>query len=121
MHIKVYRHSLSWHPRGRHYAMHIEAPDGELLVDRTSDPAYAAARALVARGYTGPFEVCVPSASDPDEWIVSLRFKSARAAARLSAVERDRGRLMVIAYRPGPADRARSSTAEGVSMAAVRV
>jgi len=114
MHLKVYRRSQKWHPKGRYYSMHLDTPEGELLVERSSDPAHAAARALVARGHTGPFEIYVPSALKPDKWVVSLRFKSAKAAALLSVVERDRGGPMVIPYRPGPAERARTGAAEAL-------
>ncbi len=30
MHLKVYRRSQNWHPKGRYYAMHLDTPDGEL-------------------------------------------------------------------------------------------
>lgn len=111
MPLKVYRRAQNWHSRGRYYSMYLNTPDGELLVDRSSDPEHAAARALVARGYLGPFEVLVPSASDPEKWIVSLRVKSAEATAKFSLVEEDRRGLKLIRYRPGPTDRARSGAA----------
>jgi voltage-gated potassium channel Kch len=113
MPLKVYRRAQNWHSKGRYYSMHLNTPDGELLVDRSSDPEHAAARALVARGYLGPFVVLVPSAFDPEKWIVSLRFESAEAAAKVSVVEEDRHGLKVIRYRPGPTDRARNDAAVG--------
>jgi len=117
MQLKIYRRSQDWHQRGRYYAMHLDTPDGELLVDRTRDPEHSAARALVARGYTGPFEVFVPSALDPEKWVASLRFKSAGVAAKFSLVEEERKGLKLIRYRPGPTDRARICAAEKVSVA----
>lgn len=119
MHLKVYRKAQRWHTKGRYYAMHMDTPDGDLLVADASDPEHAAARALVALGHTGPFEVWIPSASEQGKWIVSLRIKSAREAAKFSMVEEDRRGLKLVRYRPGPKGRARSGAAEGVSVASV--
>ncbi len=121
MPLKIYRRSQNWHQKGRYYAMHLDTPDGQLLVERTNDPEHAAARALVARGYSGPYNVYVPSLSDPQKWIVSLRVKSSKAAAELSLVEEDRRGLKLIRYRPGPAKRVRSGAAgeQSVPLAAI--
>jgi hypothetical protein len=85
--LKLYRRKAKTTPSGTAFDIFEGAPNGPCLVSSSRDPEHNAARALVARGYTGPFTVYAPSLTEPGRWVPVLRFKSAEAASKWAAQE----------------------------------
>lgn len=80
--LKLYRRRLRATLRGTVYAVHLGSPEGEIVVARSRDPEHAAARALAARGYKGPFTVYSPSLTEAGKWTPAVVFRSAEVAGR---------------------------------------
>jgi hypothetical protein len=70
--------------------------DGELVVERSRDPEHDLARVLLARGVTGKVTIHDGNTGKPRTIINFAK------AAKLSAVERNRGRLALETYRETP-------------------
>lgn len=85
--MKLYRRKAKSTPSGTTFDILEGAPGGPCLVSSSRDPEHSAARALVARGYVGPFTVYAPSLTEAGRWVPALRFKSAEASSKWVAQE----------------------------------
>jgi hypothetical protein len=70
----------------RHGRYHVTL-DGEEIVWASRDPEHDAARALLARGFTGPFETV------GEDGVVRMRFRDVAETAKWSIVEESRDGL----------------------------
>jgi hypothetical protein len=57
--------NLKLRNQGQLYRTRLGGPDGEVLVERTVNPACPSCRALMVRGITGPFETWREGATYP--------------------------------------------------------
>lgn len=88
--MNLYRRKVKSTSRGTLYSVHLDTPHGDVLLDGSRDPEHDAARALVARGYTGAFTVFSPSLTEAGKWTPIFAFKSVTEAAKLRTLETEK-------------------------------
>jgi hypothetical protein len=87
--------------KGQRYDVRLDS--GEMLVTGSLDPSFDAARALLAKGLTGPFEV-----RDGITGGLRITYPSVEAAAKLRTVDPEDGSGVTIArWKPFPVARMR--------------
>ncbi len=87
--------------KGQLYDVRLDS--GEMLVTGSLDPSFDAARVLLAKGLTGPFEV-----RDGITGGLRITYPSVEAAAKLRTVDPEDGSGVTIArWKPFPVDRMR--------------
>lgn len=79
--------------------------NGEEIVHHSADPEHDAARALLARGLTGPFETI-------RDGVVVLRFKDIEATARYRTGETKNGGPRTQRWEAFPSRRVKARTAD---------
>lgn len=100
--MNLYHRKVKSTSRGTLYSVHLDTPQGDVLLDGSRDPEHDAARALVERGYTGPFTVYAPSLTEAGKWTHTLHFESAEEAAKLTAQESGTVGPRVVKWKPHP-------------------
>lgn len=99
--ILIFVHPVTVSGRGTVFNVTLDAPDGELIVERVKNPEHVAARVLVERGLgVRPLQAFAPSLSVARKWTPTIRFKSVSGAAKMHTQEVEKTGPRVVKHKP---------------------
>lgn len=99
--IFLFVHPVAIPGRGTAFNVTVNAPDGEVIAERVSDPEHIAARKLVERGEGArPLQVFAPSLTADRKWTPTIRFKSVSGAAGMHTQETEKFGPRVCKHKP---------------------